>query len=1230
MQPLRFYKIIGVLALLSLGWAGGVPAQVATQSGPDGDFMYAMQLKKDGYLDLAIQQFELFIQKYPQENRVPQALREIAEGKFQMQDFAGARSAFEKLLLRFPARPESRDALFRIGVCLARMDSLQAAAMTFERFARFNPTGELAPTALLRAGDLYIKTGQVKRARRILFDIPAQYPQNESIKARAQLLLLRNFVETGEYDRAFRAAEAFLARFSDVLANAEVWLIKARIHRVLKHYREALDAYEHVIQKYTSTPLYAEAVLESADMQFRLGDRRQAFERLQSLFNSGDSVRALAVLQAADLRLKNQEPARAVDVLKTNESLLAENPQYWALLARAHAQLQNWLDALQAYRQAAERLPESADSLRVTYLLRAGRAALMLRDDPALKDILERLSELKPSSQKQAAAVLYLQAQYAADITHDFTRAIRLYERYAEIYPDSPFVDDARVGLATAYERLGEWSVAAAEWQKLIQAYPASNWADTAARHVRLIRRYFRPDLSEAAAELASLPVHMRDDPERPVKLISAQIYMRFHEYEKAIALLKQLVAENDDPGVRNQAFLNLADSYFVLGEKHWLQQKPSAVSWFDSARVLYHFLRKKALNDGQLQRVDAALARIHLSAPDSTSSAFLDSLANAYPRSLEFEEVHLHILEGRLPALAGADSLQLVQFRDELDFWRQNAKRHPAKAALLLARFHLMQHDTASAIDALQDTDSLPKSAEWIRVQFVLSRLLASAHQPAEAEKRLRLIAEQYYYSPEADSAWVLLIRLANEFSRPKKVLHYLEKWREHRRWRADATDVPLSPDLQLIYAEALKALNDNLEASQAYLDYLNRMPGPNPRAPEALMALADLAKQLNTPHLARKYYQEILQNYADHPLAPQVKLLLAVLEFEQNNFKLARMLALEVFRTSKDDPEKMRRSARLAIVSGLRLGQISAVISEMKNYETRFPDDQETLAEIQFELGDLHLRRKNFKKAEDIFKSLRKKFKNTPYAIRGDFGLGKAYLIQNKTDDALDVLTDIPKKYPGHPFLRVVYLNLGDFYQAQQQWANAIGAFKKVLEDSIYDRHAKIAMRSLINLYERQGYVDIALKYTREYLQQYPNDDYSFNLKIKIGGFLRRLGQFQEAVQQYRRLLPLADGDAAAEIQFYIGETYFESGQFEKAIVEYLRLKYTSIKTKFPWRTTAVYKAGICYMRLRQYPRARKLFEWVVRMEGSGSIFGKSAQEKIREIDRQLSQLTSAKQND
>ncbi|MDQ7052699.1 MAG: tetratricopeptide repeat protein, partial [candidate division KSB1 bacterium] len=167
-------------------------------------------------------------------------------------------------------------------------------------------------------------------------------------------------------------------------------------------------------------------------------------------------------------------------------------------------------------------------------------------------------------------------------------------------------------------------------------------------------------------------------------------------------------------------------------------------------------------------------------------------------------------------------------------------------------------------------------------------------------------------------------------------------------------------------------------------------------------------------------------------------------------------------------------------------------------------------------------------------------------------------------------------------------------------------------------------------LSAYERQGYVDIALKYTREYLQQFPNDDYSFNLKIKIGGFLRRLGQFQEAVQQYRRLLPLADGDAAAEIQFYIGETYFESGQFEKAIVEYLRLKYTRIKTKFPWRTTAVYKAGICYMRLRQYPRARKLFEWVVRMEGAGSIFGKSAQEKIREIDRQLSQLTSAKQND
>ena len=1217
-----------ITILLICGIAGTLDAQTSVQPGPDGDFLYAMQLKKDGYLDLAIQQFELFIQKYPQENRVPRALRLIAEGKFQLSDYAGARAAFERLLLRYPASPEAQDALYQIATCLVRLDSVQAAAMTYERFARIHPTAQLAPDALLHAASLYLKNGQVARARRILFDIPAQYPQNESAKARAQFTLLQSFYETGEFDRAFRAADAFLAQFSEVLATAQVWLIKARMHRMLKQFREALDSYETILQKYKNTPAYAPAVLESAELRFYLGDRETAFDWLTSLFNRDDSVRAAAVLKSAQFYLMDKQPAQALNLLQNHRALLQNNASYWAVWARAHARLKNASEVLNGYRKAAALLPDGADSLKAMYLLRAGRAALQLQEATALRSILSELADFAELPVPLHAAVVYLKAQFSDSLLHDYPKAIRLYEQYSDHFPNSPLVDDALAAQAMAYEKLRAWHLAVAEWKKLQQLYPGSPWADRAGQRIQRIQRYFLTDLAETADLIARLPLDLQNHTDTPAKLISADIFMQFRRYDSAISIFKQIAAENPAANIRNRALLGLADAYYAMGEKNWLAGQPSAVSWFDSARVLYHYLRKKVTDENQRRKIDVRLAAIHLSAPDSTSSVFLDSLAQAYPQSPAFEEVHLYRLRRSLSQNAHLDSLELADLRENLQFWARHARRHPALAAQLLSRFYWAQRDTAAALETLKSTDKQTPSAEWIEAQFELTRLLQAAGQKSEAEKRLRVIADHFFYSSYADSALQRLVQLAHVSDEPQKVLQYIQSYQQRLAWHVGMTEGSLPRTIQILFANALQKINQPLKAAAAYLDFLHQTPNKDDTALQALMALAELATQLNTPHLARKYYQEIIRNFSGHPQSMEAKLLLAELEFKEQNFRMARMLALEVVRSVREDADQKRRAARLAIISGLRMGQMNAVLSEMKNYETQFPEDRETLAEIQFELGDFHLRQKNFKKAEDVFKALRKKFKNSSYAIRGDFGLGKAYLIQNKTDDALEVLTDIPKKYPGHPFLRVVYLNLGDFYQAQQQWANAIGAFKKVLEDSVYDRHAKIAMRSLINLYERQGYVDVALKYTREYLSLFPNDEFSFNLKIKIGSFLRRLGQFQEAIAQYRQLLPLADGDAAAEIQFYIGETYFESGQFEKAIVEYLRLKYIRIRTKFPWRTTAVYKAGICYMRLQQYRKARELFEWVLRMEGSGSIFGKSAQEKIREIDRQLSQLTSVKE--
>ena len=155
-------------------------------------------------------------------------------------------------------------------------------------------------------------------------------------------------------------------------------------------------------------------------------------------------------------------------------------------------------------------------------------------------------------------------------------------------------------------------------------------------------------------------------------------------------------------------------------------------------------------------------------------------------------------------------------------------------------------------------------------------------------------------------------------------------------------------------------------------------------------------------------------------------------------------------------------------------------------------------------------------------------------------------------------------------------VYIGLGDFYQAQQQWDNAIQAFSQVVKDSTFDSNYRLAVRSLIDVYDRMGLKDRALTLSRYYIDRFPEDDKTFDLKIKTGLLLNELAQFDDAIKHLRRLKPFSDLKTEPEIQYYIGNSYMKAGRFELAIAEFLRVKFFSKPTNMPWDVVALYDAA------------------------------------------------------
>ncbi len=132
--------------------------------------------------------------------------------------------------------------------------------------------------------------------------------------------------------------------------------------------------------------------------------------------------------------------------------------------------------------------------------------------------------------------------------------------------------------------------------------------------------------------------------------------------------------------------------------------------------------------------------------------------------------------------------------------------------------------------------------------------------------------------------------------------------------------------------------------------------------------------------------------------------------------------------------------------------------------------------------------------------------------------------------------------------------------------------------------------AMSNLIETYEVAGINDAALSVTRKYLELYPNSDDSFDKKIKIGILYGRLGYYDQAVMHLQGLLDQAGSDLEGEIRYYIAEANYNKGDYQQAILDFLKVPYlVTKKGKIDWTANSLYMSGQSYEKMGRYRSGR-----------------------------------------
>lgn len=1177
----------------------------------DRAFDFALKLYEEDLHSLASRELKAFQARFPSHPQADKALMLAARTDLEMEQFQPAFETLRNLEISYPQSPLLPEARFLLAQSKEKQKAYLEAAYLYRRVFESHPDSEMALDALLSAGRLFRASGQSGQALSAFKDLILNYPDTPA-RIDAHLEIVRTYRDEGKLQHALREIDAILSVFGSDLKDPRVQTTRGEIFLSLGQYEAATQALTSATEikgdHDVSMAFYALSRVQTIKRKFL-----EAIENLTKVISKSTdpALRINALSDRAALYERTDNYKAALDDYRDAIESLPDDDARELQLKYAGALVHN--SEIEAAEEVLNTLRKRIETLSPEFgfevLMSLADVNIKLeRYQLAIRLLRELKSRLVEGPLYQEA--LWKEASVFSAYLDDCDTAVRLYKEVVQ-FRNSEDIDQAQLEIARCFEKAKDWPRALQAYEKYKELFPAGDHIALVRSRIDLIaatRRLGKTDPMAEIPKLIGLASSSADPEER--KVLLGKAYLDMKEFE---ASLEQFEALSGD--ARNHNVIPISKGYIGQAKSFLLEGMPEpAMRTFATAEsLLRQVLQAAGTGPGfeEAFELQADIVRLY---PDtvgqqrhrellqlapqsgrlSTVSQVKVELASSLCRGAASESSGLSEARTLLQeALAeptdetdishglfllagihermGQDSLAILRYRQLL---RQSVDRDVVAGMVHLARLLKDNGEAEQAINLLTD----------VRLTFYYSNL---------AKVASRMLADIYFSQGLLDSAAVIYDELT--VTSPGK-----------------STNGRLVED-DLLFRKALilERAGKLTEALDGYLAFIEQAES-SPIVDDAKHAVARIALVLNNRKLAMDYYELLARDASIASSRAVAHKKLGELLFDDGRYSDARA-HFGAAAISFDDEIDKRSAAAGAIRCAIKLRQFDLAENEIKSFKKKYENTKEEEGQFLFDRGNEYLTMKDFKEAEKIFKGLRDDFKKSELGAKGEFGLGKVYMITNHTEESLKILTELPDRYPDSETAVLSYYNLGDFYHKSQQVQNAIHAFRMAVD------HPKAGpLRERCLLYLIQCFRDVkmweqAVNAIHLYLEEYPNTLYTFDRRVDLGVALLGLKEYDRAIALFRELLVYAKPESEAEIQFNIAECYKQQGDLHRASTEYLKVRFLTAQSKLPWHVTALFEASECLAQLREYEQARDILQRIVKEEGSESNFGRFALKKL-----------------
>ncbi|MFH1942061.1 MAG: tetratricopeptide repeat protein [bacterium] len=1205
--------IVGWVIVLVLVWMG-LRAQLPQEKN---DFEYGERLYREGLFDLAKTQFQGFLENYPGSPKTADAQLFVGQCAFTLHRFDEAQRAYLRLILRYPNSALVDRAQFGIAECSEKTGALGEAADSYFRIYNFYPKSEWVDESLYRSARLWMTLGDLVRSESTV-NVLLERVRSVKSRLKAELLLVEVLRQKGEYQRAIERLRPYLTESSEPFLRGEAAFRMGEIYEEMGRWEEAKETYQNVLRLPATDSLGQRAWFRLGFQYMKEGEDTRSIEAFrQSAEKDADScLVGSAYFTIGEIQSRKGDYQAALDAFGRAEDFRTNADISSKIRYEKARCLQSSGRHSQALRAYESIIADSSVSISIYKKSMLSLAYLYIQTN-AFEKAIQRYDGFLDSFDKDPLAdgiclrvgKIYLQN---LNLLEEGLNALR---RIWQRNPSGRFVPEARFLYADGLERAGRATEALRVYRMVSQQYRGTVWAEKAEERAREIE-WFRPmDAEQGIAHLFSIATKLLSGERNPHILFECGeiAFKSMKRYEEAIGYFRRFLSEVPDSEDRDDAIFQIGKSFEALSVKE------NRAAFQDSARRYYSLVLSDYPRSTKRDEAGLRLACLESKAsPDFGYEAFVELIKNS-PNSSRMDEILYRAGDAavRIDSLvAGLNNFQrLADGFPESSFFEESLFR------IGKIRFQTGKFSEADSVFQMYSRQ-FPEGAFRPESQYLSARYAIHRKDHQTAIPLLEELNRRYYHSAWSDSGRTFLAELYLRTGAFSDAVRWYETALDEDSLNAWAASVGLRQEgvskkqwLLSGLARAYEGLKRYKEAKKTYIEYGREYRMPEDRV-FVFSALARIAEDEWIPERAEDYLNRIVEEMPSDSTAGA----LGLLRFRLGQYEEAITTFDQAFRLTQDVRRQALFTSKVAI-SLLRQGKIPQADVRMNVFSQSFKSDpkfNDYMAEFVLEKGKAYFSRKEFDPALQSFEEVVRRYRDSVYRPDAELEMGRVYLVTNKVEDALKILTEMPARYPDHPVLARVYLNLGDHYFQSHQYDNAVETLKRAIAWEGAPDIVPIAMRYLIRVYDSIGMWDAALAFTRRYIQRYPRAEDILQKRVQIGIYYYQLHEYSRAVEVLRDVKRDADSETEAEIQYYIGDSFYSMGQFEQAIFEFLKVEYVLKPTKLPWASTALYKAGQAYLKMNRTGQARQIFEKVVQKEGATSDMGRVARERIEEIDR------------